>query len=326
MHTIELQPPPVNLLRRPGGPGRPLRGRPVRHADLRECQALLPGWMLLDEPLRAALPVLWTRLLGQPGFSAELIEDLSRPLGQRIVGMGMAVALDSGWQAQLRLAPPAQAGAAWYRDFLEGRSAPLDDRALGRANAAGEVGMLVLHYTQRATDPARHEVQQVLLAAMQLFRQAHGGLQLCDLWQEALGEGGDYLRGMGLRRRSARAAGQPELYGLNREEAARMFPGLPARDAFHFVPPLLGFSGAERRTLRLAVAELTDEEIADELGVSGHTLKKLWRSMCERAGDRLPEVFAAAAADPASGTRGPEKRRHLLHYLRQHPEELRPYG
>ena len=36
--------------------------------------------------------------------------------------------------------------------------------------------MLVLHYAQRAIDPSRHEVQQVMLVAMQLFRQAHGGL------------------------------------------------------------------------------------------------------------------------------------------------------
>lgn len=326
MFTVELSRPPANLLQRPRGPGRPVRGRPLRHADLAECRGLLPGWLALDADVRAALPALWTRLLGQPGFSAEVIEDLSLPPGQRLVGMGMTVALDAAWQARLRAAPPAHAGACWYRDFLDGRSAPLDDRALARANAAGEVGMLVLHYAQRAIDPSRHEVHQVMLVAMQLFRQAHGGLQLRDLWQEAPADGGDYLQGMGLRRRTRRAPGLPDLYGLSRDEAARIFPGQPARDVFHFVPPVLGFSGAERRTLRLAVAELTDEDIAEEIGISGHTLKKVWRSVCERAAERLPEVFAASAADTAQGTRGPEKRRHLLHYLRQHPEELRPYG
>lgn len=325
MLTLDLPQPATNLLQRPHGPGRPVRGRALRHADLAEAQSLLPGWLALDDDLRATLPVLWTRLLGQPGFSAEVIEDLSLPPGRRLVGMGMTVALDAAWQARLREAPPAQAGAGWYRDFAAGRTAPLDDRSLGRANAAGEVGMLVLHYAQRAIDPACHEVQQVMLVAMQLFRQAHGGLQLRDLWQEAFGEGGGYLQGMGFRRRTARGPGQPDLYGLSRDEAARIFPGQPVRDAFHFVPPVLGFSGAERRALRLAVTELTDEEIADEIGISAHTLKKLWRSVCERAADRLRGVFASTAAEAAPGTRGPEKRRHLLHYLRQHPEELRPW-
>ena len=329
MLTIDLPLPTIDLLQRPQGPGRPVRGRALRHADLAEAQTLLPAWLALDGDVRAALPVLWTRLLGQRGFSAEVIEDLSLPPGQRLVGLGMTVALDTAWQARLRASPPPHAGACWYRDFIDGRTAPLDDRALGRANATGQVGMLVLHYAQRAIDPSRHEVQQVMLVAMQLFRQAHGGLQLQDVWQEALAEGGDYLQGMGFRRRTARGPGQPDLFGLSRGEAARIFPGQPVRDVFHFVPPVLGFSGAERRALRLAVTELTDEEIADEIGISGHTLKKLWRSVCERAADRLPEVFtgaAAADADVAPGTRGPEKRRHLLHYLRQHPEELRPWA
>jgi len=322
---IDLPLPPADPVLVPTGPGRPVRGRPARHADLAECRALLPGWLVMDPEVRAALPALWTRLLGQPGFSADVIEDLSRPPGRRLVGLGMTVALDPAWQAQLRSDPPAHAGACWYRDFLDGRTAPLDDRGLGRANAAGEVGMLVLHYAQEAIDPARPEVQQVLLAAMQLFRTAHGGLQLREVWQEALADGGDYLLGMGFRRRTARGPGQPELHGLDRQEAARMFPGQPVRDVFHFVPPVLGLSAAERRVLRLAVAEFTDEEIADEIGVTGHTLKKVWRSAFERAGDVLPDMFALAQP-AAGGTRGPEKRRHLLQYLRQHPEELRPWA
>ncbi|MBE0548697.1 MAG: hypothetical protein IH627_13830 [Rubrivivax sp.] len=286
---------------------------------------MLPGWLHMDAEVRAALPVLWTRLLGHSGFAGDVIEDLSRPPGQRIVGLGVTVVLDRNWQHRLRTAPPPHAGAVWYRDLLENRTALPDDRALARANAAGEVGMMVLHYAQEAIDPARALVQQVLLTAMKLFRQAHGGWQLCNVWQEALAEGGDYLQGMGFRRRTHRGAGQPDLHGLSRDEAAACFPGTPVHDIFHFVPPVLGLSGSERRMLRLAVAELTDEEIADEVGVTLHTLKKLWRSACERAADSLPDLFFVGAG-AAPGTRGPEKRRHLLHYLRQHPEELRPYG
>ena len=326
MIDIDLPLPPANRARMPVGPGQPVRGRPLRHADLEEARGLLPGWLQMDPGLRAALPVLWTRLLGHSGFSGDVIEDVSRPPGRRLVALGITVALDAAWQARLREAPPPHAGAVWYRDFLDGRTAPLDDRALGRANARGEVGMLVLHYAQEAIDPALAQVQQVLMVAMQLFRQAHGGLQLKDVWQEALADGGDYLLGMGFMRRTARGRGQPDLHGLSRAEAARRFPGTPVRDVFHFVPPVLGFSGAERRMLRLAVTEMTDEDIAEEIGVSGHTLKKLWRSVFERAADALPHLLQSAGSPAAAGTRGPEKRRHLLHYLRQHPEELRPWA
>ena len=103
-----------------------------------------------------------------------------------------------------------------------------------------------------------------------------------------------------------------------------MLPGTLVRDVFQFVPPVLGLTMAERRMLRLAVTDLTDDEIADEIGVTRHTLKKLWRSVYERSADALPQWFDHHPG-PADGTRGPEKRRGLLQYLRQHPEELRPY-
>jgi len=326
MYQVDLPRPPVAPVPLNGGPGRPVRGRPIRHADLAEGRALLPGWLVLDAEVRAALPALWTRLLGQPGFSGDVIEDLSRPPGQRLVGLGMTVVLDPTWQRRMRDEPPAHAGAVWYRDFLEGRTAPLDDRTLARANAEGDVSMMVLHYAQAGIDAEQPEVQQVLLAAMHLFRGAHGGWHLREVYQEALADGGDYLIGMGFRRRTARGPGQPDLHGLSRDEAARMFPGPPARDVFQYVPPVMGCSAAERRVLRLAVADMTDEDIADEIGVTAHTLKKVWRSVFQRAAAALPDLFEAGAAEPGGGTRGPEKRRHLLQYLRQHPEELRPWA
>jgi hypothetical protein len=54
-------------------------------------------------------------------------------------------------------------------------------------------------------------------------------------------------------------------------------------------------------------------------------VKKLWRLVHQRALDAMPHLFDEAGASDG-GTRGPEKRRTLLQYLRQHPEELRPYS
>jgi len=325
MYPIDLPLRPSAPPRLSAGTGLPLRARPLGHADLAEAAGMLPGWLQLDPDARAALPAIWTRLLGQAGFAGDVIEDLSRPPGGRIVGLGVTVTLSAEWQQRLRDDPPPHAGAVWYRELRDGRTRLPDERELARANARGEVGMLVLHYAQDAIDPGSPRVQQVLLTAMRQFRQAHGGWHLCDVWQEALSEGGDYLQGMGFRRRTRRGAGQPDLHGLSRDEAARAFPGTPVQDVFHFVTPQMRFSGAERRMLRLAVADLPDEDIGDEIGISAHTLKKLWRSAFERAGEQLPDLFRSGG-DAAAGTRGPEKRRHLLHYLRQHHEELRPHA
>lgn len=307
------------------GTGQRLHGRLLGHADLAEARALVPGWLPLAPALREALPALWTRLLGQPGFNADVIEDLARPAGQRLVGLGMAVALDARWLHRLATDPPPFAAAVLYAEMAAGRFAPPSDRELGVLNARGEVGFLVLHYHQHAQDLDDPDTVETLGVAMALFRQAHAGYRLRELYQEGLGPQGEYLRSMGFRPRTQRhAAGVPELYGLTRAEAGRLLPGTPVRDAFQFTPPRFGFSAAERRLLRLAVTQLTDEQIGEELGLSPHGVKKLWRTVHERAVDAMPQLFGEAAW--TEGTRGPEKRRSLLQYLRQHPEELRPHA
>lgn len=309
------------------GSGMRLHGRLLGHADLAEALALVPGWLPLAPALRAALPSVWTRLLGHSGFNGDVIEDLNRPVGQRIVGLGVAIALDETWQQRLREAPPPFAAAQMYAELADGRYQPPTDKALARLSGRGEVAFLVLHYEQVLDDLTDPDTLALLGVAMSLFRQAHAGYRLQHLYQEGLGGQGAYLQSMGFRARTARCEpGVPELYGLSRDEAARLLPGSPVRDAFQFTPPRFGFTAAERRMLRLAITQLSDEEVGDELGVSLHGVKKLWRSVHQRAVAAMPGLFDGAAPEGDAGTRGPEKRRALLHYLRQHPEELRPYA
>lgn len=309
------------------GSGQRLHGRLLGHADLAEAQTLVPGWLPLTPPLRAALPTLWTRFLGHSGFNADVIEDLNRPPGQRLVGLGVAIALDEAWRQRLADTPPPFAPALIYAGLQDGSYLPPSDKELARLSGRGEVAFLVLHYAQVLQDLNNPDTLEMLDVAMTLFRQAHAGYRLQCLYQEGLGDQGAYLRSMGFLPRTARAQdGVPELYGLSRDEAMRLLPGSPVRNAFQFTPPRFGFSAAERRLLRLAVTQLTDGEISDELGVSLHGLKKHWRSVHQRALQAMPGLFDGLATSPTdTGTRGPEKRRALLQYLRQHPEELRPY-
>ena len=308
------------------GSGQQLHGRLLGHKDIAHALSFVPDWLPLEPRTRAALPMVWTRLLGHPAFNADVIEDLSRPAGDRIVGLGVAIALDDRWRRLLAEAPPPFAPAQLYAELADGSYHPPNDKEMARLSGQGEVSFLVLHYEQRLRDLANPDTLEILGVAMSLFRQAHAGYRLAHLYQEGVGDQGEYLKSMGFKARTSRAQpGVPELYGMSRAEASRLLPGSPVRDAFQFTPPRIGFSPSERRMLRLAVTHLTDEQISDELGVSLHGLKKLWRSANQRALDATPYLFDDAH-DNSAGTRGPEKRRTLLQYLRQHPEELRPYA
>ena len=76
--------------------------------------------------------------------------------------------------------------------------------------------------------------------------------------------------------------------------------------------------------LSVALPGATDEALAEQLDISLSAVKKMWISIYRRAEEFLPELIPDSQLDlPASG-RGREKRRSLLVYLREHPEELRP--
>jgi len=77
--------------------------------------------------------------------------------------------------------------------------------------------------------------------------------------------------------------------------------------------------------MRRALVGGTDEELARELNITSNTVKKRWRTIYDRVVDIVAEFFAGEAHEiPSRQQRGAEKRRRLLHYLRGHPEELRP--
>ena len=79
--------------------------------------------------------------------------------------------------------------------------------------------------------------------------------------------------------------------------------------------------------LMRALEGWTDEELAAKLGKSLPTIKKTWRSAYQRVEAKLPGLeLSQTGPGTTESKRGREKKRRLLGYLRDHPEELRPFG
>ena len=53
-------------------------------------------------------------------------------------------------------------------------------------------------------------------------------------------------------------------------------------------------------------------------------MKKRWAAVFERVATARPDLLPELEYDSDRQTRGRQKRHHLLAYVRQHPEELRP--
>jgi len=321
-------------------PARPeflsrLRHRPLQHGDVPECVALLPPWLELTAPQRAALPALWQRLVDEPGVVAGVQEEMALPVGQRVQSWGATLMMPGAWLdgvAPGGVFDPVRCATLCrdtYAALLQGALAPLSERDIARNNAGDGVVFLALHYRQRVHDLADPYALRVLNLANEAFRVLHAGYRVRAFVQQALLSDEPWLAGAGFRRRTEPLAGPPQLqtvlYGVTREDAASMLPGSSARHIFEHQDPRFRLSAAQRRLLWLALFDESDEHLMPRLDVSVHGLKKLWRGIYERIDEAEPEFFGDnTAAD--DGKRGPEKRRQVLAYVRQRPEELRPWA
>lgn len=303
--------------------------------DLAECFELLPPWLGLDDATARALPALWERIVDEPSMVTGLMEDLALPPGQRIQGWGVTMILPQALVHELQLhgQPRSFVTRRIYAALNDGSFRPMGDRDIGIENARGTLTMMILHFSQRDHDIANPYVHSVIAAANDTFRAFHDGYNLHAIYYEcgavndlvAASSGfdprryadQDELAAVPLERR-------PAFWGLTREQAKTRVPGTPARNSFEHQPPLFRFSASQRRLLWLALFDDSDETLMPLLGVSVHGLKKLWRGIYERVEDRSPEFFGESSGDE-DGKRGPEKRRQVLAYVRQRPEELRAW-
>jgi hypothetical protein len=209
----------------------------------------------------------------------------------------------------------------------------MDDRELGRCNAAGEVVGLVMHFTLPRIDLADPQVHKIVACAQESFRMHHTGFHWQAIYLENSASFMEVHRESGfLPRRfadEAEVSGLPEavrpvFMGLTRDEAQMRLPGTTLRNCFECDPPRFRFSAQQRRLLWLALFDDADVALMPALGVSVHGLKKLWRGIYERVDLVEPGFFGDDGADD-EGKRGPEKRRQVLAYVRQRLEELRPW-
>jgi hypothetical protein len=313
-----------------------LRHRPVARRDVDECFELLPPWLGVDQQQIAEIRQVWDWLIDEPSLLSGIIEDLALPPSKRIQASGVTLIVPRSLVQALDLdgQPRAFITRRIYSALRDGSFKPMTDREIGIENARGDLTMMILHFSQRDHDIGNPYVQDVITMANDTFRTFHDGFNLRAVYYET-GEINDLVAEASgfIRRQYADQAElqklprerQPAFFGLTREQAKGLLPGSPARNCFQNQPPLFTFSASQRRLLWFALFDDSDDALMPLLDVSVHGLKKLWRGIYERIEDRMPEFFGDTSGSD-EGKRGPEKRRQVLAYVRQRPEELRPWS
>jgi hypothetical protein len=307
--------------------------RPIRKGDLDACAAMLPRSGGNQAVSPASLAALWRELLHEERVGGGVVVE---PSSERVLAFGLTAFVDETFLADYLTAPKPYLSALLYEAVRSQRSLMLDPRDVRQANASGALNFVILHFCL-VPNLDTSAGQGAVAAAEAGFRLAHGGYRVRRMLQEAHGPRElAMLTGAGLRLKSdyagyfaahriaePPASECPLLMGLYADDPESRTLGTAAASSFHCGEPRFYFSPAEQRVLARAVLDESDEEIAREIGLSIAAVKKIWRRAYERVTDEAPDLLAVDARGPGS-TRGKEKRRNLVRYLRYHLHELRP--
>jgi hypothetical protein len=218
-------------------------------------------------------------------------------------------------------------------EWSAGRRPFLSWDEVARANAGSGLNLVVAYYGQQRGEPrinaANHEALRLALRGWNLRTYsaevfAHPGRNDREL---ARTQGYNVLE---YPPEAIRAAGIPEevrpfLRAATREGSARRENWASYLLFDSYRPPRFAFTLPEQRTIVAALDGATDVAIAQRRNMSLPAVKKHFRNVYDKVADAGAMNVPGTHWPAATNGRGAEIRRHLLSYLREHFEELRPY-
>jgi DNA-binding CsgD family transcriptional regulator len=308
--------------------------RPTRVSDLAACMDINFGRYAYAGAYEKAAQTYWAHLIATRSARSRVVEDPAAASPARILAFGLSIFVGDDFMVEVMHTLPPHVGLQTLRRWLAGKPVFLDRKEIARQNAGEGLNLLVVGYGVAPNLPAQVELQ-ARATMIKAFADAHGGYRLKQIARENLGtefKDGFLSNGWRILRHhpvespilpSARDGPPTHILGVLRDGRLEVDGNFWL--LLHPEAPRLGLTAVEKDTLEAALENSTDEEISDRLGVSIWTIKKRWQSIYAKAEQFVPGVFPDAdlASDIAHAA-STERRRHLLGYIRQHPEEIRP--
>jgi hypothetical protein len=312
--------------------------RPMKAAEVPECVSIVATHPLIAPRYSNVLnnlETVWISLLGREAFRAVVFED-TREDRVKLLGLGVSAFVSDEFLHALKRPPFVWIGPELTSSISRGESPLLSDQAVREANSKGGLNLVSWEGAIRPKYWKSAEVHATVISAFVdqhrgfLLKEVIGQPPTLEALEVTLRSGTQLFHEKGRYVDSAdrpllRVAETPYYVGLTRDVALSR-PGAWMASLFIYQTPKCNFRPSEQRLLLAALHGLTDEELASQLGISVSAVKKVWLCVYERVSARLPSLLQDRGDPQEHGERGKEKKQHLLAYLRNHPEELRPAG
>jgi hypothetical protein len=307
--------------------------RPIRPAELEGCLSLSPKGMGDEIVGRARAVAAWQRLRRARSFRSVVIESDVPIKGHRIVGFAANVFVSASFAEREIADPRPGLNARLISSIASGDAVVLTAKQLAYENTQGCLHLIVLQPCSMPAVLTPEECQDVLrqvslanLSCFDGYRVRQVLLEVTSateieyaksfqVWK-LLSTLEDYHR---------RNPGN----SWNRDRAlfAIDFAGGHSFEVTggHNREPILGLRNSDQELLEAALRGTTDMELSAELGLKLPALKKRWASVFNRVAVAKPDLLPGLDGDVDRQTRGRQKKHRLLAYVREHPEELRPF-
>lgn len=284
--------------------------------------------------LRGIVAHEWRVLLENPATLSLVVEDFVRPADRRLVGCCQMAFVTDGFVRWAETAPTPGGNIQATHPLPDGTWPLLTRGEVGKANAEGELNALFTRWGRAGALLTREEQMEIGRFMHDTFTLLTRGYRFREILIDVIGEPPrqQALRAGFVDRNRYEAhfaehllplTQRPFLMGVTREEAFAT-EGCVMSHYFIHLRPRFGFNLWEQEMLCLCLRlpGATNATLARALDIPLNTVKNRWLSLYRRVEEVAPDLLPQSEADKE---RGPEKRRRLLQYLREHPEDLRPY-
>jgi hypothetical protein len=308
--------------------------RPIGKADLQECLLLQPARFGAERiGVKRALRA-WTTILDDGDACIASLVEKTTPRSTEIVGFGLAVFVTSTFADAALADPQPGLNARIIESIDAGKSVIPPYRYLQAANGSATLDHVVMYSTEKSGSLHPNELGLVRNHLARAYSDSFVGYQLRRMLYEIVDdEEFEKLKGYrGLRivqrLSTSNLPGARALWTGNRalcEATAESFLDDPAsvaaRPFVERTAPILDFTPSQKRLLAAALRGAETTELADALCRTPAAIKRTWTGIFEKFVRHYPALLPATEGP----LRGQQKRHKVIAYVREHPEEIRPF-
>ena len=311
--------------------------RKMADEDLEECIGVNAAGIGQEIVGRQRALSAWRVLVKNPRFTGVVLESPEPIAGHRTVAFAAAVFVSKEFSDCEIFAPKPGLNARIIASIDTGRSVVLTEAELQYGNTYDGLFQAILYSTWKRGILTSEQTAQVEMDFAKIYFQIFAGYRLERLLFEAtdsldiehakatkvwniISDFADFHAG-----NAGNSWNRDRALAVIERTGALSVLGSASALFFDYHKPILRFTRGDRELLEAAIEGLTDDELACALHLKKQTVKKRWASVFDQAASVMPGLLPESDGTINRPTRGPQKRHHLLAYVRRHPEELRPF-